>query len=72
MTVYWVVESDKDVGDTDFVANAVAVETHAVIANHGYRGGPWVVDSVDATDTLPVIPQWQAGHVTVVHEASEI
>ncbi len=44
----------------DFTTSAVNVVTNAVITNHGYRGGPFVIDVSNAAAALPIITQWNA------------
>ncbi len=48
----------------------VDIQTLAVITSHGYRGGPFVIEAVDAAAALPIIQAWQSGNVTAVHEAT--
>ncbi|MCC7534581.1 MAG: DUF11 domain-containing protein [Deltaproteobacteria bacterium] len=68
--VRWVIREGKANGEQDFVASAVDHETGAVIAMHGYRGGPFVVDSVDAAAAVPIVDAWQTMHTTTVHVAT--
>ena len=53
--VRWVINPQKAYQGTDFTASAVDLKTNAVITNHGYRGGPFVIDSADAPTALPII-----------------
>ncbi|MDC0674883.1 DUF11 domain-containing protein [Nannocystis radixulma] len=70
--VHWAIKAGKAYGDDDFVASATDVASGAVIADHGYRGGPWVIDAADAVDALPIVEAWQQDNPDVaVHEASE-
>ncbi|MCY1061904.1 DUF11 domain-containing protein [Nannocystis sp. SCPEA4] len=70
--VHWAIKAGKAFGDDDFVASATDVASGAVIADHGYRGGPWVIDAADAVDALPIVEAWQQDNPDVaVHEASE-
>lgn len=68
--VRWVINPDKELGGTDFVASATDIETGESITDHGYRGGPFVVTAADAAAALPVITLWQSQHTTAVHEAT--
>lgn len=69
--VRWVIAPDKSYGDVDFTASAVDVRTGDAIDQHGYRGGPWVIDAADAPAALPIVEAWQADNPDVaVHEAS--
>ncbi len=68
--VYWVIRLDKEWGGVDFEAEAQDVQSGQDIGTHGYRGGPFVVDSEDATRALAVVSAWQAEHVTTVHRAT--
>src|ERR1043165_7296417 len=45
--VRWVIKSGKAFQGVDFVVSAVDHQTNAAIVAHGYRGGPWVIDSAD-------------------------
>jgi len=56
--VRWVVNPAKAYQGVDFTASAVDLKTSAQIANYGYRGGPFVIDSANAAAALPYI---QAG-----------
>ncbi|MEW5852151.1 MAG: tandem-95 repeat protein [Myxococcota bacterium] len=71
ITVYWIVRVGKAHGSPDFIASSTDVESGATITNHGYRGGPFVVDSANAAAAQPIINAWLASDtVTVVHRAS--
>lgn len=55
----------------DFIASATDHQTSNVVTGHGYRGGPWVIDSTDAASAIPYIDAWQASYSdTIVHEAT--
>jgi hypothetical protein len=71
VTVYWAIDPDKSFGDADFVASAVDVQTEAVIDEHGYRAGPFVVDASQAALALPIVDAWHAVRVTAVHRVTE-
>src|ERR1700747_2730795 len=43
--VSWCIQSGKAVGGTDFTATAQDAKTGAAITNHGYRGGPFVIEA---------------------------
>jgi hypothetical protein len=69
--VNWCIQPGKAVGGTDFTASAKDSRTGAVITNHGYRGGPFVIDAADAAAAMPVVTAWQAARPTVaVHVAT--
>ncbi len=68
--VRWVIRQGKAYGGTDFTTSATDFATGAAIASHGYRGGPWVVDSADVPQAAPIIAAWQAANVTTVHQAT--
>ena len=70
--VRWVIRSDKSFGEEDFTASAVDVQTDAAIVDHGYRGGPWVIDAADAEEAMAIVTAWQATYPeTAVHEVTE-
>jgi hypothetical protein len=69
--VRWVVNPAKAYQGTDFTASAVDLRTNAQIANYGYRGGPFVIDSANAAAALPYIQAWTNPPVLVnVHSAT--
>jgi hypothetical protein len=71
--IHWAIKPGKMVGnpgDADFVASAVDVQTGDVIANYGYRGGPFLIEAANATEAKPIVAEWQASNVTVVHRTS--
>ncbi|MBN1944530.1 MAG: DUF11 domain-containing protein [Bradymonadales bacterium] len=71
VTVYWVIDPDKEVGGTDFFASAVdTADDSVVVESHGYRGGPFVVDAGQADEALLIVQAWQLQHVTTVHRAT--
>jgi hypothetical protein len=70
--VRWLIEPGKNLGDPDFTTSATDLLTGDVIADHGYRGGPFVVLETDAAIALPVVEAWQGMYPDVaVHEATE-
>jgi hypothetical protein len=70
--IHWAIAQGKQaVGDVDFTTAAIDLRTSEVIAEHGYRGGPFVVDLADAELARPIIEAWLADNPnTNVHEAS--
>src|SRR5438034_943722 len=55
----------------DFTASANDFKTNAVITNHGYRGGPFVIDVAYAAQAGPIITAWNTTTPAVtVHKAS--
>jgi uncharacterized repeat protein (TIGR01451 family) len=70
--VRWVIATGKEIGDPDLTASATDVASGAAVPSHGYRGGPWVVDSVDAEAAMDVVTAWQLAYPeTAVHVADE-
>ncbi|MFT7622583.1 MAG: putative repeat protein (TIGR01451 family), partial [Myxococcota bacterium] len=66
--VAWVVKEGKETFDeADFTTGAIDFASGATIPEHGYRGGPFIVDLSDAAAAGAVITQWQASHTTTVH-----
>ena len=69
--VNWVIRADKDYGDPDFTTSAVDLQSNMAIANHAYRGGPFVIDIGYADLAEPIIEAWQTDNPdTAVHEAT--
>ncbi|PKN21364.1 MAG: hypothetical protein CVU65_17010, partial [Deltaproteobacteria bacterium HGW-Deltaproteobacteria-22] len=68
--VYWIILPGKVHGQADFTASAVDVPSNAVITNHGYRGGPFVIHADDAAAALPIITAWKSTRITTVHRAT--
>lgn len=69
--VRWVIKTGKQNGDADFTASATDVLSGAAIDEHGYRGGPWVVDAADADMAMPFVEAWQTDNPEVaVHAAT--
>jgi uncharacterized repeat protein (TIGR01451 family) len=69
--VQWVIRPDKAHLGVDFTVSAVDHKSRTVINSHGYRGGPWVIDSRDAAKALPIVDAWQKGNPAVaVHEVT--
>jgi uncharacterized repeat protein (TIGR01451 family) len=66
--VAWVVKTGKLQGGVDFVASGKDLQTGASIANYGYRGGPFVIDSANRAAALPIVQAWQASNTTAVHD----
>jgi len=71
ISVDWAIATDKAYGGVDFVASAVDLVSGDPVSDHGYRGGPFVVDASVYDDALPIVLAWQAGHPSVsVHRAT--
>lgn len=71
VTVHSVIKVGKQLGDADLTTSASDLLSGAAIAEHGYRGGPWVIDAADAAAALPIIEAWQTDNPeTAVHEAT--
>jgi hypothetical protein len=75
--INWVIKTPKAVVnasmgqfEADFTASAKDLQTDAVITAHGYRGGPFVIDSSDAAKATPIITNWQKTNTTAVHVAT--
>ena len=69
--VRWAIRDDKLPLGTDFSAMGTDLQTGEPIPMHDYRGGPWIIDSSDAAEALPIIEAWQQANPNVaVHEAS--
>jgi len=66
VAVSWVIKKNKTTGEADFTASATNFLTSAVITNHAYKGGPFVVDSVDAPRAQSIITSYLALNPTVV------
>jgi uncharacterized repeat protein (TIGR01451 family) len=70
--VRWTIRAGKLYGEEDFTATTVDVATGAAVGEHGYRGGPFVVDASNAPEATDIITAWQAQYPeTSVHEATE-
>ena len=68
--VHWVIDEAKTQGGIDFTATTINIQTSAT-QTHGYRGGPFVIDSTNAAAALPIIQSWHTdGHITTVHEST--
>jgi len=69
--VDWVIAEAKSYGDTDFVATTEEIPSGLPLTNQGYRGGPFVVDSIYFGAALPVVQAWQVDHPDVaVHRVT--
>ena len=69
--VSWVIKKSKLSGEADFTASSTNYVTSAAIANHGYRGGPFVIDSTDATRAAPYITAYLTANPSVaVHRST--
>ncbi|MEX1364489.1 MAG: hypothetical protein AB1Z98_15290 [Nannocystaceae bacterium] len=70
--VRWTIREGKAYGEDDFTATCTDVASGMAIGPHGYRGGPFVVDSFDATEATAIIEAWIAQYPeTTVHQAVE-
>ncbi|NUQ79142.1 MAG: DUF11 domain-containing protein, partial [Polyangiaceae bacterium] len=70
--VRWSIAPNKLAGAADFVASGQDHLTQASVVDHGYRGGPWIIDSASAPQALPIIDAWQAQYPeTAVHIATQ-
>ncbi len=67
VTVHWVIDPQKDFQGPDFTTSSVDHEDAAIITDHGYRGGPFVIDAGEAASALAIVDLWQAQHTTAVH-----
>jgi uncharacterized repeat protein (TIGR01451 family) len=69
--VRWVIKSGKQQDEADFTTSATDLQSGAAVDDHGYRGGPWVIDAPDADAALPIVEAWQVeSPETAVHEAT--
>jgi MYXO-CTERM domain-containing protein len=69
--VRWAIRGDKSPFEADFSATATDVASGEPVPMHDYRGGPWIIDSSDAAEALPIVQAWQVGNPDVaVHEAT--
>jgi uncharacterized repeat protein (TIGR01451 family) len=68
VSVSWAIAAGKAQGGIDFTASGTDLKTGAAITNHGYRGGPFIIDAPDRAAALPIITAWQAANVTTVHD----
>jgi len=46
----------------DFVASATDKQGGPAIANHGYRGGPFVIDAANVAAATPFVNAWQTAN----------
>jgi hypothetical protein len=70
--VDWVIGPGKDYGGIDFRASARDVQSGLPVDDHGYRGGPFVIDSPYSAAALPIVQAWQIDHPLVsVHLATQ-
>jgi len=67
--VYWVIKAKKKAGDADFYASGKDFATSMAVKGHGYRGGPFVIKTIDAPKASPVIIAWLKNNKTTVHVA---
>ena len=71
--VWWCINPGKvygTVGDVDFTVDlAHDLRTNSGLASHGYRGGPFVIDSGDVGRAFSIVHSWQVSHEVSVHVA---
>ncbi|MEM7158390.1 MAG: MYXO-CTERM sorting domain-containing protein [Myxococcota bacterium] len=68
--VRWTIREGKVYGEEDFTADAFDVASGMPVTGHDYRGGPFVVDALDAMQAQAIIDDWLAEYPeTAVHEA---
>jgi len=70
VSVHWAIKSGKALGGVDFTASGKDLATGAAVTAHGYRAGPFVIDSADRAVALPIIEAWQSANTTAVHDMS--
>jgi hypothetical protein len=60
--VRWAIASPKTTtNDVDFNVSSVSeVRTSTALGSWDYRGGPFIIDSADAPQALPIISAWWA------------
>jgi hypothetical protein len=64
--VSWVIKKNKIHNEADFTASATNYSNPLItITNHGYRGGPFVIDSTDATRAASIITAYLVTNPTV-------
>jgi uncharacterized repeat protein (TIGR01451 family)/MYXO-CTERM domain-containing protein len=68
--VRWAIRKGKQYGGTDFTASATPYPSGPAVTGYGYRGGPWLVDALDAPYALPIIAAWKSRNTTTVHVAA--
>jgi uncharacterized repeat protein (TIGR01451 family)/MYXO-CTERM domain-containing protein len=70
--VQWSIREGKLYGESDFSAVVNDFGTGAPIGEHGYRGGPFVVNASDSVQAIDVVTAWQLQYPeTNVHQATE-
>jgi uncharacterized repeat protein (TIGR01451 family)/MYXO-CTERM domain-containing protein len=67
ISVHWAIRKGKQYGGTDFTASATPYPSGAAITAYGYRGGPWLINSLDAPSAVPIIASWKSRNTTTVH-----
>ncbi|MBI5479932.1 MAG: DUF11 domain-containing protein [Deltaproteobacteria bacterium] len=65
-------DADYLTATLDFSATGVDERTGAAVADHGYRGGPFIIDAADYAAAKSVITAWWASNANqpVVHRAT--
>ena len=64
--VSWVVKKSKSSGEADFTASATNYVTSTPVTGHGYRGGPFVIDSTDVARAATHVGTYLTANPTVV------
>jgi uncharacterized repeat protein (TIGR01451 family) len=64
--VSWVIRKSKSSGQADFTVAGTNYANGAAVASHGYRGGPFVIDSTDATRAATHITAYLAANPSVI------
>ena len=73
VTIHWTIAPNKDHNGVDFTASAVDIVSAASVTDHGYRGGPFVIDAADADAALAIIEDFNtnvADEGVAVHRAT--
>ena len=71
--VCWVINDTKTYGAADFTASSTDIQSGAIITNHNYSGGPFIIYASDAIDALPIITKWQNDYPEVkVHRLTAV
>ncbi len=65
--VYWSIQSGKTPADADFTASSEDFNTGTPTGIYGYRGGPFIINSADASRAGPIINSWRTTHAMTAH-----
>ena len=70
--VSWAINDAKTFNGVDFTAATNDLRTGAAVGSYSYRGGPFIISSVDAAKAVPLIQGWWAKYpgLPVVHTAT--